>query len=70
MVKILKFFDADTGSGMEKIRIRDGKKSDPGSEKTSWIRNTFCYNLYISNYASWNYETVEDRIYIVKYIYS
>ncbi len=29
-VKILKFFDADPGSGMEKIRIRDGKKSDPG----------------------------------------
>jgi hypothetical protein len=37
-VKILKFFDADPGwknsdpgSGMEKSRIRDGKKSDPGS---------------------------------------
>ncbi len=30
-VKILKFFDADPGSGMEKVRIRDGKKSDPGS---------------------------------------
>jgi hypothetical protein len=42
-VKILKFFDADPGSGMEKIRIRDlgwkkfgsgirdGKNSDPGS---------------------------------------
>jgi hypothetical protein len=25
---------------MEKILIRDGKKSDPGSEKTSMIRNT------------------------------
>ncbi len=25
---------------MEKIRIRDGKKSDPGSGKTSRIRNT------------------------------
>jgi hypothetical protein len=25
-VKILKFFDADKESGMEKIRIRDGKK--------------------------------------------
>jgi hypothetical protein len=24
-VKILKFFDADPGSGMNKIRIRDGK---------------------------------------------
>jgi hypothetical protein len=24
-------FDADPGSGMETIRIRDGKKSDPGS---------------------------------------
>jgi hypothetical protein len=32
-VKILKFFDADPGSGMEKSRIRD-----PG--ETSWIRNT------------------------------
>jgi hypothetical protein len=30
-VKIFKFFDADPGSGMEKIRIRDGKNSDPGS---------------------------------------
>jgi hypothetical protein len=29
-VKILKFFDVDPGSGMEKIRIREGKKSDPG----------------------------------------
>jgi hypothetical protein len=36
-VKILKFFDADPGSGMETVRIRDqgfeiqeGKKSDPG----------------------------------------
>ncbi len=27
--KILKFFDADPGSGMETVRIRDGKKSDP-----------------------------------------
>ncbi len=30
-VKILEFFDADPGSGMGTIRIRDGKKSDPGS---------------------------------------
>jgi hypothetical protein len=35
-VKIVKFFYADPGwikfgSGMEKIRIRDGKNSDPGS---------------------------------------
>jgi hypothetical protein len=43
-VKILKFFDAYPGSGMEKIRIRDPrigtgwKKSEPG--KTSRIRNT------------------------------
>jgi hypothetical protein len=29
-VKILKFCDADPGSGMETDRIRDGKKSDPG----------------------------------------
>ncbi len=27
--KVLKFFDADPGSEMEKIRIRDGN-SDPG----------------------------------------
>jgi hypothetical protein len=32
-VKILKFFNMNPGSGMEKIRIQD-----PG--KTSWIRNT------------------------------
>jgi hypothetical protein len=30
-VKIIKFFDEDPGSGMETVRIRDGKKSDPGS---------------------------------------
>jgi hypothetical protein len=29
-VKILKCFDADPVSGMETVRIRDGKKSDPG----------------------------------------
>jgi hypothetical protein len=29
-VEILKFFDEDPGSGMETVRIRDGKKSDPG----------------------------------------
>jgi hypothetical protein len=29
-VKILNFFDADPGSGTEKIRIRDGNNSDPG----------------------------------------
>jgi hypothetical protein len=27
----VKIFDADPGSGMEKIRIRDGKNSDPAS---------------------------------------
>jgi hypothetical protein len=37
LVKILKFFDADPGSRMETIRIRDGNKSDPGSG--SRIRN-------------------------------
>jgi hypothetical protein len=31
VVKILNFFDADPGSGMEKIRIRDGKNSDQES---------------------------------------
>jgi hypothetical protein len=30
-VKILKLFDEDPGSGMETVRIWDGKKSDPGS---------------------------------------
>jgi hypothetical protein len=46
LVKILKFFDADPGFGMEKIRIRNpgwkkfgfgirnGKNSDPGSGTT------------------------------------
>jgi hypothetical protein len=29
-VKTLEFFDVDPGSGMEIIRIRDGKKSDTG----------------------------------------
>ncbi len=33
-IKILKFFDADPGSGMEKIRIRD---KQPGSAK-HWIK--------------------------------
>jgi hypothetical protein len=33
LVKILEFFDSETGSGMEKFGsgIRDGKNSDPGS---------------------------------------
>ncbi len=44
-VKIFKFFDADPGSVMEKIRIRDGKKLDPGSEinipdPQNWIQPT------------------------------
>jgi hypothetical protein len=30
LVKMLKFFDADLGSGIEITRIRDGKNSDPG----------------------------------------
>jgi hypothetical protein len=29
-VKILKFFEVDLGSGIEKSRLRDGKNSDPG----------------------------------------
>jgi hypothetical protein len=33
-VKILKFFDEDTGSGMGKIRIRDRKNLDP----QHWVR--------------------------------
>jgi hypothetical protein len=41
-IKILKFFYVDPGSEMEKIRIRDGKNSDPGWKKfgSSRIRNT------------------------------
>ncbi len=31
--KLLKFFEADPGSGMEKIWIRDGKNWDPGWKK-------------------------------------
>jgi hypothetical protein len=30
-VKIRNFFDEDPGTEMETVRIRDGKKSDPGS---------------------------------------
>jgi hypothetical protein len=40
-VKILKFFVADPGE--KKIRIRDGKNSDPG--ETSSIRNTEKFRL-------------------------
>jgi hypothetical protein len=58
-VKILKFFDADPGSRMEKIRIRDekiriwdGKSSDPGWKKfgsgiKSQIRNTASASEFI-----------------------
>jgi hypothetical protein len=35
---LLKFFDADPGSRMETIRIRDGKKSDPDPGSESGIR--------------------------------
>ena len=34
-VKILKFFDADPGSGMEKIRIQDGKMC--GGSGSYWL---------------------------------
>jgi hypothetical protein len=39
-VKILIFFDADPGSGMEKIRIRDKHPGSATLEETSvlWIR--------------------------------
>jgi hypothetical protein len=43
-VKILKFFDADPGSGMGNSRI-----PDPGSGKTSRIRNT----VYLTQWKSW-----------------
>ncbi len=39
-VKIFKFFDADPGSGMEKIWIRVGKNRTRDPDKTSRIRNT------------------------------
>jgi hypothetical protein len=40
-VKIHKFFDEDPGSGMKTVRIRDGKKSDPGTAGSRIrIRNT------------------------------
>jgi hypothetical protein len=39
--------DADPGSGMEKILIRDGKKSDRGSGKTSRIRTTASKTLFL-----------------------
>jgi hypothetical protein len=39
LVKILKFFDADPGSRMETIWIRDGKKSDLGSGSGIRIRD-------------------------------
>jgi predicted component of viral defense system (DUF524 family) len=44
-VKILKFFDADLGSG-----IRDGDSSDPGSGiEKSWIRDPQHSNKPIGN---------------------
>ncbi len=40
-VKILKFFDVDPGSGMEKIQIRDSGWKNVGSGmETCRIRNT------------------------------
>jgi hypothetical protein len=41
---MLKFFDADPGSGMGTIRIRDGKKSDPGiniPDPQHWYQHHF-----------------------------
>jgi hypothetical protein len=35
-VKILKFFDADPGSRMGKVRILDGNNSDAGSGIRDW----------------------------------
>jgi hypothetical protein len=50
MTSIISKHDADSGSGMEEIRIRDGKKSDPGSRipdlilknlgAVFWVKNT------------------------------
>ncbi len=45
--KILKFFYADPRFGMEKFRIRDEKKSDPGSGKTSRIHNTGLHVIFV-----------------------
>ncbi len=50
-LKILKFFDADPGSGIFWSGIRDGKNSDPG--QTSHIRNfrdMYCLIGLIANY--------------------
>jgi len=52
-VKILKFFDEDPGSGMETVRIRDGKKSDPGSginipDPPHCISHTTIFGFYFS----------------------
>jgi hypothetical protein len=50
LVKILKFFDADPGYGMEKIRIRDGKKSDPQHWKNPSSFPVFGeFNLFTGN---------------------
>jgi hypothetical protein len=52
-VKILQFFDTDPGSGMETVRIRDGKKSDPGS------------GINIPDPQHWFLSSVFDRNFIV-----
>jgi hypothetical protein len=46
--KIPKFFDVDPGSGMEKFRVRDGKKSDPGS------------GINIPDPQHWQWDTLSD----------
>ncbi len=46
-VKIIKFFDADPGSGMETVRIRDGKKSDSGSGINMCTFVQHCTNVHI-----------------------
>jgi hypothetical protein len=52
LVKILKFLDANPGSGMERIRIRDEKNSDPGWKKfgsatlSAWIHMDFSLRIW------------------------
>jgi hypothetical protein len=57
-MKILKFFDADPGSGLEKIRIRDGKNSDPDPQHwKKTFKMCFC-DVYCDNNLNLNNKAV------------
>jgi hypothetical protein len=45
-VKILKFFDVDTGSEMEKIRVRGGKNSDPPGSGINIPDPQHCFHVF------------------------